>query len=119
MLITEYDIKQMVTKSVSKILLENYIYTYSFKCVDFDDAEQIQDITGFDPQFSNNIYCISDYLLEDGTIKILDKKEFEILTNNFNCKELTKYPITYYAINTKYNIVFAYCEKNDIHYFFE
>ena len=111
MKISFFKLKKLLSESLGGF------YSYSFKCNDTDDASYIQNITHWD-EWGENEYSIDDYFLEDGTIKILSKEEFEDLTDGFNMKSLTKSPVEYYAINTDLDIVFAYC-SNDIHYFFE
>ena len=119
MLFNFNDIKFMVSECVKKCMLsENKIFHYCFKCSDFQNADYLQELTGYDPSFSSNQYCISDEKLKTKEIEILTKTRFKQLTNNFNFSILTDYPITYYAINNKWNILFAYSEKEDIHYFF-
>lgn len=114
-------------KSLSELLIErwaqkclesNPIYGYSFNCSEEDSGDYLQEIVHYDPMADNN-YSIQEEYLEDGTIKILSEEEFNKMTGNFDISEICEFPIDFYAMNTKMDILFAYCSENDIHYFFE
>ena len=126
-IITEQDIKKIVTNSLSRLLEEidisqlpwaNEPYEYVNNCTQMD-ADLVQKLSGWD-EWADNEYHIKQDLLDNGIITILSKEQFDSMLKKTDIHTPTflSHRYTYYAKNNRYDALFAYSEKSDIHFFF-
>jgi len=83
------------------------------KCNEYDDGNEVQQMTHWD-EWANNDYNIDDEYLEDGTIKIIPTEKFLKVVGEDEPKPEN---IEYCALNTDENLLFAY-DTDGIHWFY-
>lgn len=93
--------------------MNKHNYFFWNKCTDFDDGNEVQEITHWD-EYANNEYAIDDDYLNEKIIEIISKEEFEDL---IAVGEYAPVSAEYYAINHHADIVWAY-DINGIHWFY-
>ncbi len=115
--LTESDLRRIIKESVKMIIMENCDFrkgSYDFydTCVNMD-AEDLQNITHYDP-FADNEYCIDDdYFNED--VFVISYDDFKRLVGND--PQPSKEEIEYCAYNANEDVLFAYT-VDDIHWIY-